>query len=64
MLGLCAVSLFVDFIVHVLVDVVVVALPLATADVLGDPDHWSGFCDSDDNLDFVNHHVWAWRWFW
>lgn len=28
MLGLCAVSLFVDFVVHVLVDVVVVALPL------------------------------------
>lgn len=54
---LCAVSLLVDFVVHVLVSVVVVALPLWTTDVLGDPDNWSGFCDGDDDIDHdLVHH--------
>ena len=61
MVELYAVSLLVDFVVHVLVNVVVVALPLLrTANVLSDPDHRSGFRDGDYDLDLVDH--WARRW--
>ena len=44
-----AVSLLVDFVVQVLMDVVSVAL-LWSTNVLGDPDNWSGLCDGDDDL--------------
>lgn len=60
MLELCAVSLLVDLVVHVLVDVVVVALPLLwTADVLGNPNHGCSFCDGNDDLDVDLIHHWA-----
>ena len=48
-------SLLVDFVVQVLVDMILIALPLRTADVLGDPNDWSGFCDGDDDLDFIDN---------
>lgn len=62
--GLRAVSLLVDLVVHVLVHVVEVALPLGTADVLGDPDHGGGFGDGDDDFDFVHDGAGGWlgRW--
>lgn len=45
-------SLLVDFVVHVLVDVVSVALLVGgSTNVLSDPDDWSGLCDGDDDLD-------------
>ena len=50
-------SLLMDFVMHVLVDMVVVALPLSTADMLGDPHDWSGLCDGDDDLNLIHHHV-------
>lgn len=65
MMRLCAVSLLVDFVVRMLVEVIVVALPLLrTANVLGDPDDRGGFCDGDDDLDLIFHHHWAGRWRW
>ena len=48
--ALCAaVSLLVDFVVQVLMDVVSVAL-LCSSNVLSDPDNWSGLCDGDDDV--------------
>ena len=48
-IALCAaVSLLVDFVVQVLMDMVSVAL-LCT-NVLSDPDNWSGLCDGDDDI--------------
>ena len=47
-MGLSAVSLLVDFVVHVLVDVLIALL---WCNVLGDPDDGSGLCDGDDDLD-------------
>lgn len=54
-------SLLVDFVVHVLVHVVAVAL-LWSANVLGNPDNWCGFCDGDDDYNFIFLHHWAGRW--
>ena len=48
-------SLLVDLVVHVLVDVVSIALLWAT-NVLGDPDHGSGLCDGDDDFDLILMH--------
>ena len=42
-------SLLVDFVVQVLMDVVSVAL-LWSTNVLSDPDNWCGLCDGDDDL--------------
>ena len=47
-------SLLVDFVVQVLVHMILIALPLWTANVFGDPNDWSGFCDGDDDLDFID----------
>ena len=50
MIALCAVSLLVDFVVQVLMDMVSVAL---LYNVLSDPDNWSGLRDGDDDLSIV-----------
>ena len=61
-IALCAaVSLLVDFVVQVLMDVISVAL-LGSTNVLSDPDNWSGLCDGDDDLGIpLLNSTWAGR---
>ncbi len=61
--GLSAVSLLVDFVVHVLMDVVAIALQFRAIDVLGDPDDGSGLGDGDDDLyiHLILHRTGRWR---
>ena len=54
-------SFLVDFVVQVLVDMILIALPLRTADMFGDPNSWSGFGDGDDNLDINFIDDWTGR---
>ena len=55
MMALCAaVSLLVDLVVHVLMDMVSVALlGFGITDMLCNPDGWGGLCDRDNDLDHI-----------
>ena len=58
-IALCAaVSLLVDFVVQVLMDMVSVTLLLST-NVLSDPDNWSSLCDGDDDVGIL---LWSGAW--